>query len=355
LLYALANHVKHIWATDLYTEDSLWPTARASDINAFIRGNPRIPTEVDRISAKNMDMREIEFGDNSFDFAYSSSVVEHIGGWDEFRRHLSEVRRVLKPGGVYVLTTDISYGKTIEAPGNYKFDEDGLQWWLQESGMAYEPVIDCRIAHNYINAPLPTALMAWIAADDGRVRNELFNRLLQVQMLAGRYPYSSVVLVMKKAPTDRPAVEFTGLAETKAFLAEAQQWVEGMFEESDLRPHPAPYVPVERRKDMWATDYMWLGDRPRTIRIRITTNGPGRVAFAVNRTHTDRSWAPVVDVPPRTETTSGFIEVETNLSCQRDWNYAVYGYAVDGLELQEVQVLIEDARSFGAADGIAAV
>jgi ubiquinone/menaquinone biosynthesis C-methylase UbiE len=65
---------------------------------------------------------EIEFGDNGFDFADSSSVVEHIGGWDEFRRHLSEVKRVLKRGSVYVPTTEISYGNTIEARGNYKFN-----------------------------------------------------------------------------------------------------------------------------------------------------------------------------------------------------------------------------------------
>ena len=31
------------------------------------------------------------------------------------------------------MTTDISYGKATEMPGNYKFDDRGLQWWLQES------------------------------------------------------------------------------------------------------------------------------------------------------------------------------------------------------------------------------
>jgi hypothetical protein len=95
---------------------------------------------------------------------------------------------------------------------------------------------------------------------------------------------------------------------------------------------------------------MWLGDRPRTVRIRITTNGPGWVTVGVNRTHTDTSWMPVVEVPLRTETTSGFIAVETSVSCQRDWNYALYGNALDGLELREVLVLIQDARSSGAIE-----
>ena len=166
-------------------------------------------------------------------------MVEHIGGWDEFRRHLSEVKRVLKPGGVYVATTEISYGNTIEALGNYKFNEDGLQWWLQEFGMAYEPVIDCRIAHNYINTPLPVDPMAWITADDGRVRK-------RAQLRLGR--------------------------QSSRFR-------------SGQRQLPA-------------------SSRSRRV-----------------------------------------------LSCQGDWNYAVYGNALDGLELREVQVLIQDARSSGAAGG----
>ncbi len=93
LIYAIANHVKHVWATDLYTQDAIWADARTVDIDAFIRGAPPFSTRVDRISAKNMDMRQIEFEDNSFDFAYSSSAVEHIGSWHDFRCHLSEVKR----------------------------------------------------------------------------------------------------------------------------------------------------------------------------------------------------------------------------------------------------------------------
>jgi SAM-dependent methyltransferase len=354
LLYALANHVGHLWATDLYSDSTIWPDARTGDINAFVRGDPPFPTRVDRLSAKNMDMRQIEFDDESFDFAYSSSAVEHIGGWDEFRQHLTDVRRVLKPGGVYVMTTDISYGKATEMPGNYKFDDRGLQWWLQESGMAYEPVIDCRIARHYINTPMPADPMTWITPDEGRVRHELFQRLMQVQMLTGRYPHSSVVLMMRKAATDRPAVAFPGLAETTAFLEEALQWTQSVFEESDLHPHPAPYVPVDRRNDMWATNYMWLGNGRRTIRVRVTTDRPGRISFGINKEHTDTYWSPLIESPPWIAGTSGVIEVETTLSCDRDWNYAIYGNALDGVEFRDVEVLVRNVRSPNPLDWVVA-
>jgi SAM-dependent methyltransferase len=247
LLYAVANHVRHLWATDLYNPATAWPDARTHDIDAFVRADPPFPTRIDRLSARDMDMREIAFPDESFDFAYSSSAVEHIGRWDDFRTHLNEVRRVLKPGGVYVMTTDIIYGPAWEQLGNYKFTPEGLQWWLQESGMHYERLVDCRIAHHRANAPMPADIMPAMTLDGGNDRPNLFNGLLQAQMLMGRHPHSSVILVMRKAPTDSPSVEFPGYEETKAFLYGAREVWEEFAAHSRLGPHPAAYMPAELR------------------------------------------------------------------------------------------------------------
>jgi ubiquinone/menaquinone biosynthesis C-methylase UbiE len=48
---------------------------------------------------------DMPFKENTFDLAYSVSILEHI---PDFPRALQEVSRVLKPGGVFVLTFDIS-------------------------------------------------------------------------------------------------------------------------------------------------------------------------------------------------------------------------------------------------------
>ena len=50
------------------------------------------------------DGRKLEFADNSFDYVVSEHLVEHLS-LDDMRTHLSEVRRVLKPGGCYLIST----------------------------------------------------------------------------------------------------------------------------------------------------------------------------------------------------------------------------------------------------------
>jgi SAM-dependent methyltransferase len=343
LLYSLSNHVKQIWATDLYSESTAWPEARTDNLDEFVRGDPPFPARIDRLSAKSMDMRQIEFPDESFDFAYSSSAVEHIGGWDHFKTHLAEVKRVLKPGGVYVMTTDIVYGPPLHEPGNFKFDAEGLEWWLRQSGMDYRPVIDCRISEHLINTPLPSDLITYLMPDGGAGRPNLFGLLVQAQMLVGCHPHSSVVLEMRKAPTEKPRVSFPGLAETTAFLKQAQKGWETFIEGANLSPHPAAYVPTELHDRQWATTFMWLGSQPRTVVVHIQTDEPGYITIGVNKEHTDSYWVPVIAIPERVETTTGHIEIEFTLPCDGAWNYAVYGRALEGVKLTNVHVSVRPA------------
>ena len=60
-----------------------------------------------------VDIQDLPFADNAYDFVFASHVLEHVQ--NDFKA-LSEVRRILKPGGVAILPVPIVAEKTIEYP-----------------------------------------------------------------------------------------------------------------------------------------------------------------------------------------------------------------------------------------------
>ena len=107
ILYHLANHLKHVYATDLYRGDG-WNKFSPPD---FIR-NPRkyAPFQYNEsaLTALKMDGRKLKFPSDSFDIAFSFSSIEHFGGTNHAGALASmmEIERVLKPGGLAVISTE---------------------------------------------------------------------------------------------------------------------------------------------------------------------------------------------------------------------------------------------------------
>jgi SAM-dependent methyltransferase len=59
----------------------------------------------------NIDLRQIPFKDATYDSVFASHVLEHI---KEDRQALSEIRRILKPGGFAILPVPLLSDNTIE-------------------------------------------------------------------------------------------------------------------------------------------------------------------------------------------------------------------------------------------------
>ena len=55
-----------------------------------------------------MDIQEMGFADDSFDLVLDSHVLEYVG---DYRRAISEIRRVLRPGGRMLLTESYQFGR----------------------------------------------------------------------------------------------------------------------------------------------------------------------------------------------------------------------------------------------------
>jgi SAM-dependent methyltransferase len=65
--------------------------------------NARLEGVADRVQVKNVDARAMPFGDSTFDVIVSSLMLHHAGGAADRVRVLSEMVRVLKPGGRLLL------------------------------------------------------------------------------------------------------------------------------------------------------------------------------------------------------------------------------------------------------------
>jgi len=156
LIYVFANEVRKVAATDLFLPDTNWTNARTNDPRALVSEKAPFPFPEDRLEVKCMDMRDIEFDDSTFDFAWSTCAIEHIGIDEDFIQHFNEVGRVLKPGGVYAFTTAIAFEKnSVTSPGLYFFTPQHLLDIINNSSLQPGPVFDCSLTRCNLNRPNP--------------------------------------------------------------------------------------------------------------------------------------------------------------------------------------------------------
>lgn len=110
VIFYLADHIAHVTATDLYG-DAGWSSegGKEADLELLERGKKFTPASVDfsKISFENRDGTALGYPDNSFEFAWSLSSIEHFGGHHAALQALLEMGRVVKPGGIIAVATEL--------------------------------------------------------------------------------------------------------------------------------------------------------------------------------------------------------------------------------------------------------
>jgi SAM-dependent methyltransferase len=318
VLYAIARRVKHLTVTDLYAEDSSWECARASNADEYVRKSKPFPVADERLTVLNMDMRDLSFADGSFDFAYSSCAFEHIGGDDDFIRHLREVYRVLRNGGVYIMTTEFTFNvTTIPIPNNYLFSADHLSRLIAASGFTPERTFDASLAEQSANFPIPGQIDDLSYVDENHFARTLVTSCVipHVQLLYGRHPFTSCILVLTKDADTPPAKEmvFSGLGESRAFLEVCVGQYHDMLQKvlnlnpfSFLRGGVSPYFlphatctpdsTSDSAPAIFHTNYYWYGEGARRVQVALTKqSGPDQKPCMVDlRVHRFKTSNPAV-------------------------------------------------------------
>src|SRR5690606_12732819 len=146
---------------------------------------------------KEMDMRNLDFDDGQFDFAYSSCAFEHIGHFKDFVSHLKEVKRVLKDDGVYVMTTEhLFLHETMPMKGNYKFDFNYLKEIFSEADFFPNTEFDAYLPRSAMNKPRPDFLP--LLGFDQNLQNQTTSSVINRHGV----PQTSSCLVFKKENID---------------------------------------------------------------------------------------------------------------------------------------------------------
>jgi SAM-dependent methyltransferase len=149
-LFYFANRIKKIIATDLY--DNQDPEADSSMLKHPEKFSP-FPYRKDHLEVYQMNGTDLNFGDDSFDFAYTLSAIEHFGSRKNVIKAMKEIYRVLKPKGILCLATELILNKAHH-PEFFSVDE--LREFILES-TPFKLVggdIDFRISQSLVLNPI---------------------------------------------------------------------------------------------------------------------------------------------------------------------------------------------------------
>jgi len=290
VLYSIAQYVSKLIVTDLYDEDTTWDCAKTKDPDEYIKVSKPFDVDDSKIEALRMDMRYLDFEDNTFDFCYSSCAIEHIGEFEDFARHLNEVYRVLKEDGVYVFTTELKIGNdTIKDENNYIFSSSYLNKIFKSTKLTPDVDADVILAHHEINTPLPSNVNNLCYNSEESFVDRMMQNYPHIILLRGKYPFTSIQFVMRKisnAP-NKKGVTFDGLAETENYLQNRLQKYTERLENSVISFNPFSSLPDsvshyfldhsnffsgngknDKSDTLFHTDYFWLGRGERVFNIK---------------------------------------------------------------------------------------
>lgn len=151
LMYFLANRISKVVATDLYEGGYLGGEGDADVLDHPAKYAP-FKFREDHLEVRQMNALALQLDGESFDFVFCLSSLEHFGSENDKLTALREMHRVLKPGGVAVLTTEIVLNRL--GRGSQYFQTKTLTGLVAKAGFALDGPLDLRVEREYTAPPL---------------------------------------------------------------------------------------------------------------------------------------------------------------------------------------------------------
>jgi SAM-dependent methyltransferase len=155
-VYQLTNCVRWVFCTDLY-ENSDFPESDGMMLRDPDRFAPG-PYNRRRLVVQYMNALDLRFEDGIFDLVFSLSSIEHFGGTEGSGKALAEMSRVLRPGGIVALTTEVVVnGADYFSGGNLQLFSPKALCSLLGATDALEPVesLDFSISEETLATVMP--------------------------------------------------------------------------------------------------------------------------------------------------------------------------------------------------------
>jgi SAM-dependent methyltransferase len=146
-VFQLTNHVRWVFCTDLYETSSFQEEADGLMLRDPDRLAP-CPYNRRRLIVQYMNALDLRYEDETFDTVFSLSSIEHFGGMECSKRALMEMARVLKPGGIAALTTEV----VTNGAGHFSSDKlelfspETLSELIESAGLDLVEPIDFRVS-----------------------------------------------------------------------------------------------------------------------------------------------------------------------------------------------------------------
>lgn len=188
VIYFLANRLRLVVATDLYEDGFLGGEGQADVLDHPAKYAP-FPYREDHLQVRRMNGLALDAPDDRFDIVFCLSSIEHFGSLDDKARALGEMFRVLKPGGVAVVTTEVVLNRLGRGP--QYFQREDLLRLVDGAGFRIDPPVDWRVEAEHAARPLALPM------DVQTVPHVVLRNFNTI--------YTSVALFLLKPPSGDPA------------------------------------------------------------------------------------------------------------------------------------------------------